>query len=138
MMNPKVKKPESDQSVRKSNGPSLQPIPNSDEESDSASMINESVLVSSIESIPSELNGADERNDASEEREEDDDDDGMNSTSTTSGSDLADDREEGKVSAIDASSLKQTRKVKKQPKKVASRKVKANVPKLDIPGSAKK
>lgn len=140
MMNPKLKKPEPDRSARRSNGPSLQPILNSDEEPDSAPKIDNSLLFPSKESIPSEINDADERDDASEEREEedDDDDDVISTTSITTASDLADDLEEGKDSAIDASSLKQTRKVKKHPKKVASRKVKADVPKLFIPGSAKK
>lgn len=136
MMNPKLKKPESDRSVRKCNGPSLQPILNSDEEPVSASEFDKSLLFPSKESIPSELDDADERNDASEESEEDED--VISATSTTPDSDLADEPEEGKDSTIDASSLKQTKKVKKHPKKVASRKVKADVPKLYIPGSAKK
>ncbi|XP_057774666.1 uncharacterized protein LOC130993679 [Salvia miltiorrhiza] len=127
MVNLKLPKAECDQSVDGSNDPSRQSILNSNEATDG------SLLHSSEESVASEVSDADERRDVSGQWEEDDG--GINVASTTTGSDLADEPDEGKESAIDT---KQTRKAKKRPKKVASRRVKANVPTLDIPGSAKK
>ncbi|KAL1550903.1 hypothetical protein AAHA92_18806 [Salvia divinorum] len=127
MVKPKLPKPEFDQSVDghgSSKGPSQQPILNSDEE------ISGSLLHSSEESVANEVK---EMHDVFGQWEEDDG--GISEASTTTGSDLSDEPGERKEPAIDK---KETRKTKKHPKKVASRRVKPSVPTLDIPGSAKK
>lgn len=135
MVNSKLPKPERGQSVDEGNFPSQQHVLIPGEDVDSGSKTNGSLLYLLEESVPIELDAADERH-VSEQQEEDDG--GINVTSTTSNNEIGDEPEEGDESAIKSSSLKQTSKAKKQPKKVASRRVKANAPKLNIPGSAKK
>ncbi|XP_047957487.1 uncharacterized protein LOC125203220 [Salvia hispanica] len=127
MVKLKLPKPEFDQSVDgSSKGPfQQQRILNSDEE------ISVSLLHSSEESVANEA--GEKMHDVSGQWEEDDG--GISDASTTTGSELADEPEERKDPAIEK---KEMRKTKKHPKKVASRRVKPNVPTLDIPGSAKK
>ncbi|KAH6770746.1 RNA-binding family protein [Perilla frutescens var. hirtella] len=137
MVNSKLPKPECDQYVDEGNFPSQQPVLSSDEDVDAGSENNDVLLYSLEESVPIELDDADERRGRVSGQQEEDDG-GINVASTASDSDSGDEQVEGQEPAIKPSSLKQTRKAKRQPKKEASRRVKANAPKLNIPASAKK
>lgn len=97
---------------------------NSDEDRDAGSEADDPVLYSLEES---------ELDDDADQRHVSAEDGGNDGTSSTS-----DEQKEGEESAINSSSLKQTRRPKKHQKKVASTRVKGNAPKLNIPGSAKK
>ncbi|KAK4429873.1 hypothetical protein Salat_1288000 [Sesamum alatum] len=126
MMSSKLPKPAYDQSVDDSNGTREQVVLNLDENLDTSPEPNVSPFDSSEESIPSELDTADE------EHEE------INATSTSSDSNSAEKPGEVQDSAINSSPSKQGRKLRSTEKKGASKRSKDKILKLNIPGSAKR
>ncbi|KAI3467482.1 hypothetical protein Pfo_024145 [Paulownia fortunei] len=131
MMNAKLLKPACDQSVE-SNSTPQQAVLNVDEDLDAGVETDVSLSDSWEESVPIELDDADETH-VSEQWEDDGE---INGSSTTSDSILAEELEVGEESAINSSSPKQIRKLKMNEKKVASKKRKDRIPKFNIPGAA--